>query len=242
MCKNRKYNNNTEEKISINMSSKSRPDVGVAFAAFLSNKIKKDDKYNDYWNNYYGGTYDDDNWDDINYATSSFWEDSYDDDYERYNVWQYHKNGFSRKKNRRGNKKRYKNKNLKPTNYGRDMALNPDTNEWEYDYDQNHNNYSYSNDSGIEDDGYKEIYFYDDVDCPPIMMSSLFELDDYCNNMGISCTESVMSYLMNNNEIHCCVDPESEKYNFEKNLLVSSTYDGLVTEVNYNKAYSTYDD
>lgn len=244
MCKDKNYNNDTEEKISINMSSKSRPDVGVAFAAFLSNEAEKDKKYNDYWNSiygYYGGDYDYDSWDDINYDTSSFWEGSYgnaypseDDDEERYNKWQYNKNGSSHKKKRRGSKKRYKSKARKTTNYGRDMVLNPKTKEWEYDYDQNYNN-------GIGDDDFKEIYFYDDINYQPIVFSSLYELDDYCNNMGIICLESVISYLMNNDEIHCCVDPESEKYSFEKSLLVSHTYEGLVAEVNYTKAYSAYD-
>ena len=236
MCKEKKYNNDTEEKISINISSKNRPDIGVAFAAFLSNEAEKDKLYNDYWNSYYGGDYDYDNWNDINYDTSSFWENSYDfaypseDDYDRYNKWQYHRNGSSYKKSRRGNKKRHNNKARKSTNYGRDMVLNPKTKEWEYDYDQN------------DDSDVKEIYFYDDINYSPIVMSSLYELDDYCSNMGISCPESVISYLMNNDEIYCCVDPESEKYSFEKNLLVSNTYEGLVAEVDYYKAYSSYDD
>lgn len=80
------------------------------------------------------------------------------------------------------------------------------------------------------EDDFKIIYFYEDVDNPDEnvhVFHDIFEFDDFLQSKGISTqsdTDSLM--LLNNEVIHCCIDPTSRD-NGDLKLLCDTSFGSL---------------
>lgn len=137
------------------------------------------------------------------YFYSGFYDnDVFDDDYyyDDYSLYNYYNN----KKNKRGKRGKSKGKNKKISSI-------------------------YNDQSFIKED-YKLIYFYEDMDNPDDnvhIFYDVYELDEYLQDHGISVkSETDTLFILNNDVIHCCVDPSS-KSTGDLKLLCDNSYGSL---------------
>lgn len=205
----------------IKITLHSRPCLRSIFAKGIengdfTNKVipvygSEQDFYN-YWDNY---GYEDDYYDDRDYGYDSSWDD-YKDGALLYPKW-----------NKKGNKagKRYKRGSKKKK--GRCKVIDIHT---PYSGDEeNADEYE-----GIEDKDYedvKEIYFFPDYHnrYEYEEFSSLKELDEYCQHMGIHVSEESSNILYLYDVCYCCIDA-TKREEGELELVVESNYDYMFYE------------
>ena len=205
----------------INIALHSRPCLRSIFARGMENgdfteKVipvygSEQDFYN-YWDNY---GYEDDYYDDTDYGYDSSW-DAYEDGALLYPKWNKKRDKAGKRYKRGGKKKKGGCKVIDiHTPYSGD-----EENADEYE--------------GMEDEDYenvKEIYFFPDYHnrYEYEEFSSLKELDEYCQHMGIHVSEESSNILYLYDVCYCCIDA-SKREEGELELVVESNYDYMFYE------------
>lgn len=171
----------------------------------------------DYWDNY--GYEDDDYYNDDDYSYDSSW-DAYEDGallYPRLN----------KKGNKAGNKtgKRYKRGSKKKKGGCKVIDIHTPYSGDEENADE----YESIEDKDYED--VKEIYFFPDYHnkFEYEEFSSLKELDEYCQHMGIHVSEESSDILYLYDECYCCIDA-TKREEGELELVVESNYEYMFYE------------
>ena len=103
-----------------------------------------------------------------------------------------------------------------------------------------------------DDEGFKEIYFYSDIGCgedPDERFSSLKELREYCDMMGIHISDSLYNSLRSEHIIHCCVDPVAKRHgecklesDYSYGNLYWKCYDALQDDIDDTSIVGNYGD
>lgn len=83
----------------------------------------------------------------------------------------------------------------------------------------------------------KKIMYYEDIHSEPRVFGNLFELDSFLTSEGIETPESEMAKLINNYEIHCCINPRSLREHGDKELISDTSYGCLRWSIDVDDSY-----